>query len=388
MRVAFHFNADIYAHAGELTWCRPFFEGVLASVPTTRRHVRIHVGDLVVRLYVRDRQAQSEVAQRILLEAPRSWRSLDPQQFTAAPWSMDILVLETIGLTLRDAQAIDDELRSRYGDKYLGALEVDPRAATHWVLYHQSLVAKYRIVGDNLRILQSSDELLADPQTQLAKEWADTHLFQSVSLEDIGMERSIFDPYDTPEQAARTADVAELLTSQVGAVAEETLLRLQELDPRLIEVLHAAFTAAEAAQTGEQLAQAALSCRRFTERLADILFPATTEIRNGRKLGPAESRNRLWAYVEDHIDGRAQEVVLASLADVGSRIDALDSFANKGLHAEISAAEMQRLLVALIVLTYDILTLAPPPLVADMSRYREPMASFVRDAIEELDTPD
>lgn len=382
MRAAFHFNAAIYARDSELSWCTPFFETVLAKVPSTRRHVRLHAGDLLIGMYETSRP---ELAQRVLTDAPRGWRSLDQHEFIDAASSIDIFVLEANGLTLRAAQAIDDGLRDRYAGHYLGALEVDLRADSHWVLYHQSLIAKYRIVGDTLRLLQSSDGLLADPQTGLADAWAKTRLFESVSIEDIGMEGSIFDPYDTREQARRTADVSELLTTQVGAVAEETLLRLHDLDPQIIEILHAAFTAAENAETGEQLAHVALSCRRFTERLADDLYPPTTATPNGRELGPAESRNRLWAYVEDHVGGRAQELVLSSLKDVGNRIDALDGLANKGLHADLSAAELQRLLVALVALTYDILTLAPPPLVADMNRYREPMLSFLLDGLPRPD---
>jgi len=54
-------------------------------------------------------------------------------------------------------------------------------------------------------------------------------------------------------------------------------------------------------------------------------------------------------------------VVLASLDDVGRRIDKLDALANKGVHGtEISAAELQRLLVGLTSLTFDVLTIAPP----------------------------
>jgi hypothetical protein len=382
LRAAFHFDAAIYECADELIWRRPFFEAVLDAVPAVRRHVRVHAGDLLFRAYGTDPGA---LALRLLTEAPRSWCSLDRDGFVRAASEVTIYVLEINGLTLRDAQAVVGGLRARYGARYLGGLEVDARADSHWVLYHQTLVPKYRIVGNELRILQSSDGLLADPQTAIRDEWAATRLFDAVDLEDIGMEGSIFDPYDTREQARRTADVAELLTTQVGAVAEETLLRLNDLDPRIVEILHAAFTGAERAETAEQLAQVALSCRRFTERLADALFPPTTTTRNGRRLGPRESRNRLWAYVEDQVGGRAQELVLASLKDVGGRIDALGGVANRGLHADLSAAELQRLLIALVALTYDILTLAPPPLVADKERYREPLLKFLADMSAEDD---
>jgi hypothetical protein len=107
----------------------------------------------------------------------------------------------------------------------------------------------------------------------------------------------------------------------------------------------------------------ALSCRRFIESLADTLYPPREEKVKGRNVNSAAYRNRLWAYVEEQIEVSEQvrNLVQVGLQDLGSRIDKIDVLANKGLHAEISLLDLDRLLIALVTVTYDLLSLAPPP---------------------------
>jgi len=54
--------------------------------------------------------------------------------------------------------------------------------------------------------------------------------------------------------------------------------------------------------------------------------------------------------------------VKIGLEDLGSRIDTIDLLANKGLHANITLLEIDRLLIALITVAYDLLSLTPPPI--------------------------
>jgi hypothetical protein len=54
-------------------------------------------------------------------------------------------------------------------------------------------------------------------------------------------------------------------------------------------------------------------------------------------------------------------LVKTGLQDLGSRIDKMDLLANKGLHANITLLEVDRLLIALVTVTYDLLSLTPPP---------------------------
>jgi hypothetical protein len=382
MRIAYHFNADSYV-GGEPDGRWRVFEAVLAAVPTQRRHVRLRLGDLVLHLYAAGSDL-GRLARALATGSRTAWRTIDPETFVELVQTTSVVVAEVLGLTMRDAQILDEELEGRFRSGYIGALEVDVRVDAHWVLYEQSLPDRYRIVGNDLRLLHTSDLLEADPQTADREYWRESGFFSNVDFEDIGVQSTLLDPFNSREHNLRDAELEGLVGSQFAAVANETLLRIRDLDPRLNEALRAAFTAADRADTAEQLAQAALSCRRFVERLADSLFPARDEEQNGRKLGRAEYRNRLWAYVEEHVEGRNRQLVLSSLQDVGHRIDALDACVQRGVHGdELAASELQRILVSLVGVTYDILTLAPPPLSQNLEPYSAHLRSTLRDILTE-----
>src|SRR5215207_1662520 len=383
MQIAYHFNADSYVAASEPNGRWRVFEAVLAAVPTQRRHVRLRLGDLVLHLYAAGSDLV-RLAQALATESKTAWRTIDPEMFVELVATTSVVVAEVLGLTMRDAQILDEELERRFGSGYIGASEVDVRVDAHWVLYEQSLPDRYRIVGNEVRLLHTSDLLEADPQTADLEYWRESRLFSSVDFEDIGVQKTLLDPFNSREHILRDAELEGLVGSQFAAVVNETSLRTSDLDPRLNEALHAAFTVADRAETAEQLAQAALSCRRFLERLADSLFPAQDEEQNGRQLGRADYRNRLWAYVEDHVEGRNRQLVLSSLQDVGNRIDALDACVQRGVHGEeLAASELQRILVSLVGLTYDILTLAPPPLSQNLEPYSDHLRSTLREILTE-----
>jgi hypothetical protein len=94
--------------------------------------------------------------------------------------------------------------------------------------------------------------------------------------------------------------------------------------------------------------------------------------------------NRLWAYVENNLEGTGRDVVISTLTDIGGRIDRLHDLANKGIHApKVNPAEMQRLLIGLVSTTYDILTLAPPPMKARMEPYAESVVEFAKQLFDD-----
>ncbi len=381
MRVAFHFDAS--AHSGNYATgsLRAFFAALIARVPAPRRHVRIRIGDLLLQFHAPQPSGDtSALARALVTSSRRAWRTIDEDDFAQLISTTDVFVIDAVGLGLHDAQEVDEALAAGNAG-YLGALEIDLRSDAHWVIYAQALADRYRVVGSELRLLHTSDELKDDPRTATRDEWKACGLFESVVFEDTGMQQSIFDPYHTREQALLDAELSDLVDRQFAAVANEALLRTRDLDARLSHVLHAAFTATEGARTREQLAQAALSCRRFLERLADCLFPATDKPREGHKLGPGQYRNRLRAYAEDHLQGTEQAVMLVTVADVAERIDALDKCAQRGVHGDqLVHAELQRLLVGLVVLAYDLLTLTPPalsPNPAALEPFTEQMISIL-----------
>lgn len=348
----------------------------LIDIPAHRRHFRIYLGLILANL------ASREALDRLAVDVAQgaTLASIDATGLRELLRRQPFFAVVVDGLTSRQATVLDDVMSDC--PVYKGLLALDDRRAKQWVLYQ--LPAAFRIVGNELRIQHSFEALEGDPEawTGRVNEWSARQLFETVTLEDTGVQATIFDEYGAPEHAQRRAETASLLEDQLSAVSNVVLLRLFDLDPRLVEIVHAALTAFETAETAEQRAQVAISLRRLLQRFANAVFPPTDETREGRKLGQAEYRNRLWAYVEDHSSGSRRAATLSGLDDVGTRIERLDSLTNAGLHDEIEPMALQRLLIAIIGLLYDLLLLAPPPARVPLTPYAEGIAKSLREMLE------
>ena len=386
MRFAFEFDAQPWGSVYGAPIEEIMFRAVAGSVPAARRHVWITCGDLILDAGPADDAVIAARARRTLSSTPALWTTVEGDRLAAVTIAGRVHVVLLNGLTLQDATAVDGGIRRIDPfESYLGALEVNLGIDLHWAVFDQSLVNRYRLIGDELRLLHGGEEERDEGQQ---RQWERAQIFSSVGFEDIGVKGSIFDPYDTRERARTLAGLEERLGAEFATMTNEVLLRMGALDPRLFDTLYAAFAAFDRATTSEQLAHVALSCRRLIEQLADALNPPTGTSGGVRKMGQAEYRNRLWAYVEARIAGAGQNAVLATLDDVGHRIDKLDKLANSGLHRpEASPTEVQRLLVGLVALMYDLLTLAPPPTRAPERPYRRHFRSIITEWLGGGDHP-
>jgi hypothetical protein len=381
LKVALHFDAD----ANGDYYGPPTEERVLralATLPSERRHVRLFCGDLLFLQHATTRAQIISIAKRIL--DAHGWRTLDEETFVDASHRTNIFVILVEGLPCGSASTIDRTLQA--DPTFFGSLEVTPATPVHWVMYDQSLIPVFRIVGDELRMFyeKESYEAGGDRDNGMFEHWKELRIYPSIDWEDRGLRGTIFDEYDTFEHAKRLADLEESLSGQLEAVTNELLIRCGDLDPVLPETLHAAVHGYDFYESGEQLAQVAVSCRRFLERLANALYPPRDELVNGRRVGSAEYRNRLWAYTEEKLSGTSRKVVLATLEDIGRRVDRIDELANKGVHAaEVTRTEVQRLIVGLVTLAYDILTLEPPSKVARLEPYENALRNFLSHTLSD-----
>ena len=123
----------------------------------------------------------------------------------------------------------------------------------------------------------------------------------------------------------------------------------------------------------EDWSNAAHSCRRVLQDLADAVFPPqdklATRMVDGKqieiRLGADQYINRLIAYIEDSSEsGRFREIVGSHLRYMGHRLDALFEAAQKGSHSTVTKEEADRCVVYTYLLVGDILSLRsmPPPL--------------------------
>ena len=119
----------------------------------------------------------------------------------------------------------------------------------------------------------------------------------------------------------------------------------------------------------EDWSNAAHSCRRVLQDLADVVFPPQTSSRTrdvggqarGIKLGREQYINRLVAYIEDSSESdRFREIVGSHLRYMGDRLDALFSASQKGSHGTVTREEADRCVVYTYLLVGDVLSLRSP----------------------------
>jgi hypothetical protein len=382
MNVAFHFSVQGQDHEMDLE--KPMF-GALLHIPAPRLHVWIRQGFVMVH-DLTDEQLQKVADQVTGIDYPL-WTTISAEEMRHHLESHELWAFAVDGLTPADGIFLH-----RYLDEasplYLGAIQLTT-IPMQWALYNQRLPAKYRVIGRTLRMLHGADEVAVDDERDHGTfaEWAESGFFESVTWENIGIRGTIFDVHDTPETAMRTAQLESAISMHLASVANEINLRAVALDPILIERLHAAVTRVSVAKTAEDLAKTALAARRFLKRLADILFPPQAP-RNGRELTDAAYRNRLWAYIEDHLTGDERDLAVTALGDLGNRLDRLDALANKGVHAdEVAPSEMNRLLFTLLAFAYEILTLSPLPLELPSVGYNKGATDLMLEMLKPREPP-
>ncbi len=345
---------------------------VLLGMPT-RCHVAIRRGSLPI-YDLTDAGALPRQAKSML--------DLNPFDLSSAPYieaigRHELYALLVQGLTRKQAELAHSQL-TQYSD-YAGTVAVRLDDETHWLLYGATLLHGYRLVGNQLRVLHDATEVAGDDERDLESfdYWRWSGLFDDVAWENIGLKGTMFDGFESAGHGAVLAEAEDLLDDLLEGVSREVMLRVGDLDPGLVEALHAALLALSTARTAEQYAQSGLSCRRFLERLADRLFPATDEKRNGRELGQDKWKNRLWAFAEDALDSSEASDFQFRLDDLGKRIDHWTDASNQAVHRPaITQIGATRLVVGLVSLTYDLVLLVEPPAELPTAGY-EPHASTV-----------
>jgi len=114
----------------------------------------------------------------------------------------------------------------------------------------------------------------------------------------------------------------------------------------------------------EDISHALTSCRRMIKSLADALYPATKEKIAGldsvkRSMTDDMYKNRLIQFVVEkvgnHKDG---EVLQSTVTDLGSRLDALDGLASKGVHAKATLDEAHTCIFQTYLLAGSLLAIA------------------------------
>jgi hypothetical protein len=251
-------------------------------------------------------------------------------------------------MTRNVANELHDALTPDKG--YLGLQVVDYAYDPHLVMYRNSLVPAYRVDGQSCTIFHFIGQGLWRNEEDFSRM---QQLGYDVSWENRGAHNTFFDDYNTLEHFRQIENFRAVVAPYVGEnEADELVMVLEDLNPRLFNALGAAMDALEHVRTEEHVAQVALSGRRYLEQLADVLFPAQDKEHNGRKVGKAEYRNRIWAFIADNAasDG-------TMLCNLGRATDKLIEEFNACLHGEQPQDRVLRALVNAAELTAALLAL-------------------------------
>jgi len=283
------------------------------------------------------------------------------------------MVFESMPIAL--ASEIHENLATEVG--YLGAVEVHYEFGPHLAMYR--VPEKYRIAARSCRGFITMGE--EDGKDEYDLEEMRRLGYADVAWEDRGAHQTIFDDFDNAAHFARVSifrrEISKFLKDGEDGASELVLL-LSDLSPKLFDSLGAAFERIAAAETEEEVAQAAVSGRRYLEQLAGVFFPATNELRGQRRLGAPEYRNRLWAFIEDNSGND-----YSKLKTLGDEVDRLDKEFNGGVHGDRPKERILEALVDSGHLTLDLISLNPETARKPYFAFQDNIVGFLREALSD-----
>lgn len=357
--------------------------GVLQA---SNRRMRCLIGDVVTFSHVSRRKQNRSYADLAELEIqvyqPSGWdrRIWSRLERTFARATVYCLVFQNI--TAEMANSLHGALKS--DRSYLGAMSVDYSYHPHLVFFRNSLIELCRIEGRKCSLFYSMGEN-EDPDIAL-KEIFEKNGY-SVTYEDSGARRTIFDNYDTLGHFRRVEIFRRVVVGLLAATDDQAsnfVFSLEELHPYLFDILFAAVDTFARAETAEQLAQASLSGRRFLKHFADSLYPPSEEKFVGRKgkrgVGKTHYKNRLWAFIESTMDriGRFDEQIFFAM---GRETDRLCELFNSGLHHSPTKEKVAKALLDLVTWASDLIEIDPSSVRRPYGAYEEEIRKFFMEVV-------
>ncbi len=381
MRTAHLFNSDHPMYGGY--YGDPIRDKILGArtLQASGRHLKVRLGDVLIYGHCETRQQMQSLSEETFFHSKR--RNLR-EEYLRGLFQTSTIYSWVIQ---NSTEELSEELHEKlYDDEsYCGWHEVDLTFPKHVVLYINSMIPKYRIIGNNCNIFYSMGE--TDGLDQYEPDALKNLGFETVIFENTGAHSTIFDDYNTPDffqRAAVLERILETTNAKTKEVAGEFALLLQDLNPGLLATLGAMAKAFETATNVEDLAQVAVSARRFIEQLADPLFEPSDAPYKGMSVKADQYKNRLLAYI-DKIIPDSDDKKTKQWDQFRREIDECIDLTNKGLHAECTPDEIRDLVVGLTLLTVRILRL-------DLEQARNPyfgfkknIDSFFREVVEDVE---
>lgn len=385
MNVAFLFNSD-HPMVGRY-YAPPIMELILgaAVLQNQERSMRVSVGDVLT--FGGASQGESptydfleELCRRLYV--PSSFDRLLRDKLEATFRTATVYCWLFQNITEEAAQKLHEQLE--LSDCYLGAMDVNFSLPLQLQFFRNSLIEKYRLTGRNCNVFYDMGNN-EDPDI-VVKDGFEKHGL-TVDYEDQGARRTIFDNFDSLSHFKRVESFKSFcsrLPDLNDDDASNLAHSLEELHPRLFDAFAAAARTLERAETEEDYAQAALSGRRLLEKTADSLFaPRSTEWK-GRKVGPAQHKNRLWAYVESALPASGEAADRLSI--LGKEGDRLIDLFNAGLHASATRHDVELALRDLIMWLSAVININPAMARDPYQPYGDDVAAFWQSVVSKGET--
>jgi len=369
MNIAFLFNSD-HPNLGGY-YGLPIIESILDTnvLISENRNMRVSEGDILTYFAAsRSKNSTYETLENICgsVYVPDSYDKLISDKLEATYSSATVFCWLFQNMTSNCANKLHLGLVKRE-ESYLGAMDVVFSNPIHLKYFRNSLVESYRFHGNKCSFFysMSSNE---DPDIAMKEQFEQRGY--TVNFEDVGARRTVFDNYDTIEHFERIVDFRDHFLTMAGVdelIADDVIHSLEELHPKLFDSFSAAARTLRRAETEEDFAQASLSGRRVLENLANYLFPPSDIKYKGRKVGNAEFKNRIWAYIESTVEEENAEDSMIKI--LGKEADRLVALFNAGLHAAPTKAKLEESFRSLLVWISDLIQLSP-------SKARKPYLAY------------
>lgn len=380
MNVAFLFNSDHPELGGY--YGGPVMDLILGTnvLQKELRSMRVSVGDILTFSAVSQSKDRTYAALDRLCRAvyvPPTFDRLNKHQLEATYTTATVYCWLFQNMTQTTAEQLHRKLQATAF--YLGCMDVDFSSPLHLEFFRNGLIEKYRLTGTKCAVFYDMGEN-EDPDISV-KEAFERGGFE-VEYEDQGARRTIFDNYDSLEHFKRVRSFTSFCSKLPGLGDDDASAlahSLEELHPRLFDAFAAAARTLERAETEEDYAQAALSGRRLLERTADALFPPQALDWNGRKVGPAQFKNRLWAHIEKALS--ANGAPAGRLQSLGKEADRLLELFNSGLHASPTREKVELAFRDLVLWLSAVIDISPSMARDPYQPYEGELDSFFRSVL-------
>lgn len=365
MIIALLFNWRAYSESGN--YWHEIRDAIFSTgiIQRSGRHMKLSIGDVLVGI----EREQDPKALFMAAFANSEWGCVHEERLLDGFPTVFGMVFENMPTAL--AEELSEVLFEHAG--FMGAISIHLEFPPHLALYRLRLPPHYRLEGMKLRSFYSMGNQDGCDPSDL--EDMQRLGYEDTAFEDTGAGRTILDDFDTPRHFERVAAFRKLLTHWLPGGEDDSYqltMMLEDLSPKLFNALGAAAERLASADNEEEVAQVAVSGRRYMEQLADALFPPTDVPRGKRKLNKQAYRNRLWAFAEDHLQGNSTR-----LSAIGKEVDRVVEELNAGLHADRPKDRVARSIADAALLTATLFALNPDAIRNGYLAYMDSLRAFV-----------